>query len=71
MTATVNAVNNEGSSLRSASRLYNVPIESLRRKVIGQVDVECRPGPQTVLRKEEDRLAEYCIKMADRGFWSR
>ena len=69
MTAAVNAVNNEGSSLHAASRLYNVPIESLRRRVIGQVDVECRPGPQTVLSKEEeDRLAEYCIEMADRGF---
>ena len=45
-----------------------MPIESLRRRVIGQVDVECRPGPQTVLSKEEDRLAEYCIEMADRGF---
>ena len=68
MTAAVNAVNNEGSSLRAASRLYNVPIESLRRRVIGQVDVECRPSPQTVLSKEEDHLAKYCIEMADRGF---
>ena len=68
MTAAVNAVNNEGSSLRATCRLYNVPIETLRRRVMGQVDVECRPGPQTILSKEEDCLAEYCIEMADRGF---
>ena len=55
MTAAVNA-NIQGNSLCAASRLYNVPIESLRRSlVISQVDVECRPGPQTVLSKE-DRL---------------
>ena len=66
MTAAVNAVNNEGRSLRATCRLYNVPIE---RRVMGQVDVECRPGPQTILSKEEeDCLAEYCIEMADRGF---
>ena len=45
MTAAVNAVNNEGCSLRAASRLYNVSIGSLQRRVIGQVNVECRPGP--------------------------
>ena len=50
MVAAVNAVNNEGSSLRAASRLYNV---TLKRKVMGQVDVECRPGPQTVLSEIE------------------
>ena len=66
MTAAVNAVNKEGSS-RAASRLYNMPIETLRRRVIGQVDIECRPCSQLVLSKE-DRLAEYCIEMADRGF---
>ena len=42
MTAAVNAVNNECGSLRAASRLCSVPIETLRRKVMGQVDVECR-----------------------------
>jgi hypothetical protein len=69
MTAAVDAVNKEHSSLRAASRLYNVPIETLRRRVSGQVDIECRPGPQTVLNKdEESRLEEYCIEMADRGF---
>lgn len=67
MTAAVNAVNKEGSSLPAASRLYNMPIETLRRRVIGQVDIECRPCSQLVLSKE-DRLAEYYIEMADRGF---
>jgi hypothetical protein len=68
MTAAVGAVNKEYSSLWAASRLYNVPIETERR-VSGQVDIECGPGPPTVLSKdEESRLEEYCIEMADRGF---
>ena len=37
-------------------------------RVIGQVDIECRPCSQPVLSKEEDHLVEYCIEMADRGF---
>ena len=69
MIAAVDAVVNESCSLREAHRRYNVPIETLRRRVGGQVDIDCRPGPQTVLSKdEESRLEEYCIEMADRGF---
>ena len=41
----------------------------IRRCITGAVDLDCRPGPKTVLTKEEeDRLAGYCIEMADRGF---
>ena len=68
MEAAVKAVNEEGKTLRGASRLYNVPLETLRRRVTGAVDVDCRPGPKTILTKEEeDRLAGYCIEMADCG----
>ena len=60
---------NEGNGLREAARLYNVPVEILRRRVIGAVDVLCKPGPSTVLiAEEEHRLVEYAIEMADRGF---
>ena len=61
----VNAVKSvqEGKGLREASRLYNVPVETLRRRVTGAVDVVCRPGPPTVVTEsEEQRLAVqlYC-----------
>ena len=60
---------NDGNGLREASRLYNVPLETLRRRVIGTVDISCKPGPSTVLTSdEEDKLAEYAIEMCDRGF---
>ena len=42
MIAAVNAVINAGSSLCTVSRLYSMPVKSSRRRVIGQVDVECR-----------------------------
>ena len=68
MVAAVGYVN-EGNSLRGASRLYNVPLETLRRRVLGIVDVTCNPGPCTVLTiEEEDRLVQYSLEMADRGF---
>ena len=66
MAAAVEAVNQEGKTLCGASRLYNVPLETLRRRITGAVDLDCRPGPKTVLTKEEE--AGYCIEMADRGF---
>ena len=58
-----------GMGLREAARLYNVPCESLRRRVNGTVGLDCRPGPPTVLTKEEeDALVHYCFQMADMGF---
>ena len=45
---------NDGNGLRAASRLYNVPVETLRRRVVGTVDVACKPGPSTVLTSEEE-----------------
>ena len=59
----------EGMNVREAARLYNLPFETLRRRVVEKVPLECRSGPPTVLTQlEEDELAPYCVKMADMGF---
>ena len=56
----------DGKGLREASRLYNVPAESLRT---GTVDMDCRLGPATVLTKsEEDEIVRYLIQMAYMGY---
>ena len=58
-----------GMSVHEAARLYNLPYETLRRRVVEKVDLECRSGPLTVLTEdEEDELASYCVKMANMGF---
>ena len=58
-----------GMGVREASRLYNIPYETLRRRANHTVGLDCKPGPPTVLTKcEEDQLASYLIKMADMGF---
>jgi len=69
MQAAVRSVNEDDLHVREASRLYNVPFESLRRRVNRTAEVDCRPGPSTVLtEEEEEQLATYIVKMADMGF---
>ena len=58
-----------GHGLREAARLYNVPVETLRRRTSGKVSMECKPGPSNILTKDEEKcLVDYVIEMAVRGF---
>ena len=69
MVAAVNSVLEEGYKIREAARLHNVPIETLRRRVTGSVKLDGKPGPATVLtNEEEDRVAQYLLKMSQMGF---
>ena len=34
----------DGKGLREASRIYHVPLETLRRRVNGSVAMGCKPG---------------------------
>ena len=59
----------DGNPLRHAARLYNVPVETIRRWFNGTVTLDCKPGLATILTKEEEQcLVEYIVEMADRGF---
>ena len=59
----------KGTNLRESAKLHNVPVETLRRRIIGDVDNDCKPGPATVLTKDEEaKLVEYIVSMADMGF---
>ena len=59
----------ESMAIREACRLYNVPIETLRRRVNGTVKCGCKPDPSIVLTDEEEvKLAIYLVEMADMGF---
>ena len=69
MTAALRDVEDGTKGLREAARTYNVPVETLRRRAVGLVSLECRSGPSTVLtREEEEALMNYCIKMSEMGF---
>ena len=44
--------------------MAGVPVATLKRRVDGLVAVDARPGPSTVLtREEEDKLCQYCLDM--------
>ena len=59
----------DGFGLRAAARQCNVPAETLRRRVVGAVGVDCKPGPPTVLTPEEVvKLVNYIIDISDMGF---
>ena len=59
----------DGKGLRETSRLYNVPVETLRRRVNGSIGLGCKPGLATILNDEqEDLLCKYIIKIADMGY---
>ena len=58
-----------GKGLLETAQLYNVPVETLSRRITGSVSLQCRPGPFTFLTNEEEsRLACYIDHMADMGF---
>ena len=69
MSRAVKYVREGKGGLREAARLHRVPHETLRRRIMGVVEEGCKPGPCTVLTKdEEQRLARYVVDMADMGF---
>lgn len=69
MEAATKSVVEDGKGVREAVRLYNVPIETPRRRVTGAVPLGCHPGPHTVLSEEEEsEIVEYVVNMADMGF---
>ena len=69
MLEAVKSIEDEGKGLREASRIYNVPVETLRRRVIGITSLDAKPGRDTVLTSEEEtRLAQYIVDMCDMGF---
>ena len=62
----MDSILHDNSGLREAARLYNFPVETLRRHVNGSVEVGARPGTTTILMDEkEDMLVKYLVEMAD------
>ena len=58
-----------GASVSYASKQYGIPRVTLMYKVKGKYDVDCRMGPDTVLKAEEETLlVTWLFTIADAGF---
>ena len=69
MQEALKAVQENNKGLRQAARDYGVPVTTLKRRVDGEVPLIAKPGPATVLTKEEEqKLCDYCLKMCDMGY---
>ena len=69
MLEAVKSIEDDGKGLREAARVYNVPVETLRRRIVGITSLDAKPGRDTVLTSEEERrLAQYIVDMCDMGF---
>ena len=69
MTRAMESMVKDGKGLREVARSHGVPVETLRRRFIGSVEMDCKPGPATIFTKEEeDKFCEYLVLMADIGY---
>ena len=72
MLEAVKSVVEDGTHLREVARIFDVPVETLRRRVVGSVPVNCRPGPKLVLKEEEEEaLKDFCVNMSEMGYGLR
>ena len=68
MEEVVKCVKEENRLHREAARHYYVPLGTLRHRVIGVVEMECKSGPLTVLSSEEQSLlVTYVLLMVENG----
>ena len=68
MSNTFKAVKLEDKGLGQAAREFGVPVTTLKRRVDGVFPVNAKPGPATVLTREEENLYHYCLDMCDMGY---
>ena len=71
MIAAMSAVRDRKVTISEAAKKYNVPRKTLNDRIKERVEHGSRPGPSTVLTKEEeeeDGLVSYLAYMAQRGF---
>ena len=69
MTAAMKAVSDKEMTITQTAAKYSVLRKTLDDRIKKEVERGSRPGPSTVLTKEEeDGLVSYLVYMAQRGF---
>ena len=70
LTFALQAVLEEGHSIRGAAKLYNIPYTTLCDRVKGRVPINStNPGPSPILNQvEEKKLVEHIIYMSSIGY---
>lgn len=70
LAAALRSITENGRSIRSASKEFNVPRATLQDRIQGRILVGPRKmGPGTILTDEEEsKLAKWCLNLAKCGF---
>ena len=70
LTFALQAVLEEGHSIRGAAKLYNVPYTTLCDRVKGRVPIDStKPGPSPILNQtEEKKLVDHIMHMSSIGY---
>lgn len=69
MKRAIDDVTRQIKGLRQAAREYGVPVTTLKRRIDCSLAADCKPGPSTtLLKEEEEKLVNYILTMAQRGF---
>lgn len=65
----VNMVRNGSLTCYRAAKKYNIPLSTIRRRVMGFLPLKCRSGPPNALSTiQENSIATYARSCASAGF---
>ena len=68
MDRAINAVEQQGITIRKAAEMYQIPRSTFHDHLTGKVEHESLPGPKRYLSMEEEEIVSFLIRCAKIGY---